>query len=268
MKARETLESAVNVAGKMLLGGNLASLSLIGTPRRMLEYVSECLFLYGTHTSRRGLRQRNVFEVLPSRDVGSIILGNLKRGTWFSTSPLYAVDLVSLCLICQLIQPKLVFEIGTLRGYLALHFALNTPSDSKIYTLDLPRDGVVQPRLGVSLVDRELIDSYLYWEERYYFESTDVASKINLLFGDSASFDYSAFHGQVDFFFVDGAHSYEYVRSDTLNALKCCHPGSVIAWHDFGKAGVQGVSRWVVELSKRYEIYSVPGGSVAFMVVP
>lgn len=76
---------------------------------------------------------------------------------------------------------------------------------------------------------------------RYIFENCKAASKITCLFGDSATFNFSSFYEKVDFFFIDGAHSYEYVRSDTLNALKCCHQGSVIAWHDFGRVGVGGV---------------------------
>jgi hypothetical protein len=93
-------------------------------------------------------------------------------------------------------------------------------------------------------------------------------SKITRLYGDSATFDFAPYHGTIDLFFIDGAHSYEYVRSDTINALACCHPGSIIAWHDFGRVGVNGVSRWLRRLSRRYQIYSVPGGSLAFMVVP
>jgi hypothetical protein len=87
------------------------------------------------------------------------------------------------------------------------------------------------------------------------------------LFGDSAAFDFSPFHGAIDFFFIDGAHSYEYVRSDTLNALRCCHAGSVIAWHDFGRVVVDGVAKWVREFARDREVYSVPGGSLAFTVL-
>ena len=68
--------------------------------------------------------------------------------------------------------------------------------------------------------------------------------------------------------FIDGTHSYDYVRNDTMKALYCCHSGSVIAWHDFGRRGVNEVRKWILELSKKYEIYAIPGGTLAFMVVP
>lgn len=71
----------------------------------------------------------------------------------------------------------------------------------------------------------------------------------------------------MDFFFIDGAHSYQYVRSDTLNAFQCCHLGSVVAWHDFGRLGVNGVTRWVLDVARDHEVYVIPGGSLAFMVI-
>lgn len=66
---------------------------------------------------------------------------------------------------------------------------------------------------------------------------------------------------------MDGAHSYQYVRQHTLNAFQTCHEGSVIVWRDYGRTGVNGVSKWIHELSATREIYPVPGGSIAFTVV-
>ena len=170
-----------------------------------------------------------------------------------------------------------MFEIGTSRGLSAFHFALNTSADCKIYSLDLPKDRSILPR-HQTYGDRLITEVYLQGQhpdlhvsrKGYVFENTDVGSKINLLFGDSTTFNYSDFYGKVDFFFIDGSHSYEYVRSDTLNALKCCHSGSIIAWHDFGLTGVgvHGVTKCVVELSKQYEIYCEPHSRTAFMKVP
>lgn len=267
MRIRQAIESIPTVAKKVALGTNLASVSLIGDPRKMLEYVSECLFLYAAFASKRGIPQRNVFQVLPANDIESVNLGNLRSSSWFFAAAAYTADIISLCLICQVMKPKVVFEIGTYRGYTALHFALNTPETARVYTLDLPRDQAVRPRLRTTAIDDEQASFYMRSTERYCFENSPVASKISVLFGDSATFDYSAFHGKIDLFFIDGAHSYDYVRSDTLNALECCHPGSILVWHDFGKVGTHGVSRWILEMAKSYEIQSIPGGSLAFMVV-
>jgi hypothetical protein len=147
-----------------------------------------------------------------------------------------------------------------------MHFALNTGDDCKIYTLDLPRDAAARPRLPTTAMDQDTVRTQAGFSG-YYFENTKTASKIHCLYEDSAAFDFAPFRGAVDLFFIDGAHSYEYVRSDTLNALACTHEKSVIAWHDFGRVGVNGVSKWLIELSKEFEIFSIPGGSLAFMVV-
>jgi predicted O-methyltransferase YrrM len=254
----------------VLLGGNLAALGLLARPRRMLSYVNENLFLYRAMAGARGLPQKNIFEVLPGPSARPIVLGRLSgqnaaKEPWLHEVASYTADLVSLCLLCQILRPRVVFEIGTLRGYMAYHFALNTEPEARIYTLDLPVDGSAQPALRTTLMDTAHIEM---GDRRYTFAGEPEADKITCLWGDSATFDYSPYHQQVDLFFIDGAHSYEYVRSDTLKALECCHAGSVIAWHDFGRVGVNGVSRWLTELARDRPVYAIPGGSVAFMVVP
>ena len=265
------LRASVVAMRNILVGGNLVSLSLWRQPRRMLSYINEVLFLYRGFTGSHGLSQRNVYQVLPASDTVSIQIGSLRSrdsggGTWFDRVPSHATDIISLCLLAQILKPRVVFEIGTLRGYTALHFALNTPEESHVYTLDLPQDQPLEPRLETTLLDAQHIAAHGA-AQPYHFHGTPVEHKITCLFGDSAAFDFSPYYEQVDLFFIDGAHSYEYVRSDTLNALKCCHTGSVVAWHDFGRMGVNGVSRWLREFSAENRIYSVPGGSLAFMVL-
>jgi hypothetical protein len=276
MKIGKATQTALLVSRNVFLGGNVAALSLVGKPRALFRYVGESLLLYRSITSRRGIPQRNVYEVLkPTISNGrnqmggeQIILGNLHpNGAWFQPEAAYAIDIVSLCLICRMLRPKVVFEIGTLNGYTALHFALNTDEDARVLTLDLPKDSSIPPRLRTDFADDMGINRH-HKTQRYCFENTPAVSKITTLFGDSATFDFSPFHAKVDFFFIDGAHSYEYVRSDTLHALQCSHPGSVIAWHDFGRAAVSGVARWVCQFARTHDVYSVPGGSLAFTVIP
>ena len=93
-----------------------------------------------------------------------------------------------------------------------------------------------------------------------------MAHKIECLFGDSAAFAFAPFQNGVDLFFIDGAHSYEYVRSDTIRALECCRPGPAIAWHDCAWP-CESTRLWLRELARTHPVYSVPGGSLAFHVV-
>jgi predicted O-methyltransferase YrrM len=163
-----------------------------------------------------------------------------------------------------------VFEIGTLNGYTALHFALNSPDDGTVYTLDLPQDvaRTAAVQLATTVIDDEHIRSNL-GRQTYCFRGTAVERKIRTLFGDSATFDFAPYHGAIDLMFIDGAHSYEYVRSDTVQAMRCVRPGGLICWHDFGRVGVNGVTQWLRELrAAGNPVFCVPGGSLAFMVQP
>jgi predicted O-methyltransferase YrrM len=270
--AVESLRTGGIVLRNLLLGGSVAALRL-GRPRKILAAASENLFFLKTFAGTRGIAQRNVCEMFPAPDgLESIELANLNESwrpysePWLHSVASYTTDLVGLCLLCRRLKPKVIFEIGTLRGYTTLHLALNTPDEAKVYTLDLPKDASAEPVLATTMADR-VLSAPSTRPGRYCFEGTRVESKITCLFGDSATFDYTPYLKNVDLFFIDGAHSYEYVRSDTLHALRCCRPGGVIAWHDFGRAGINGVSRWLLELARERTITCVPGGSLAFMKV-
>jgi predicted O-methyltransferase YrrM len=263
---RQTLETVRAVVRNLALGGNLASLSLARSPRELLGYTSESLFLLRSLRGRPGVIERNVLDVFPAAPSLEITLANVEDETWLKPVASYTADLIGLCLLCRALEPRVVFEIGTLRGYTALHFALNTPADARVYTLDLPPDGAVDPALHTTLMDDIHIRDGSATRRRL-FEGTEAGEKVVPLYGDSARFDYSDYHGRVDLFFVDGAHSYEYVASDTSNAFRCVRPGGVVAWHDFGRVGVNGVTRLVREVAAEREVYAVPGGSLAFTVV-
>lgn len=268
MRMDEWLRTGGIAARNVLLGGNLRALPLLLRPRRLVNYAGETLFLYQTTQHARLLPQRNVGEVLEGGSVAAIVLGRLDRRTWLEPIASYTADIVALCLICQRLRPRVVFEIGTLDGYTAYHFALNTDADASIYSLDLPREPVAALRLPTTFMDDEHIRASLA-TERYCFTGEPEQDRIRLLFGDSATFDFTPYHGTVDLFFVDGAHSYDYVRSDSENALRCVRPGGVIAWHDYGRVGVNGVSRYLHELQARgHAIQAIPGGSLAFMQLP
>ena len=251
----------------LVTAGSPVAMTLLRDPQAMVSFASETYFLHNTMNGRRHLPQKPVHEVLPVNDPQKLVLGGLADSlNWFGPVPSYTADLIALCLMVRAVDARVVFEIGTLTGYTAFQFALNTSPDAVVYTLDLPASAAVRPHLATTFVDDAHIHQHR--DTGYVFQGSPVESKIRCLHGDSATFDFTPYQGKVDLFFIDGAHSYEYVRSDTTKALQSCHGGSVIAWHDYGRMGVNGVSRWLRELSKLYKIYSVPGGSVAYTVVP
>jgi predicted O-methyltransferase YrrM len=262
------LRTGLIAARNVLVGGNLRALGLLGDPRRLVHYANESLFLYKTLAGTRELPQAAIPEVFPGRGPQRITLASLEDGAWLAPVASYTADVVALCLLCRYLGPRRIFEIGTLNGFMAYHFALNAPS-ARIYSLDLPKAGSADDAsLNITPMDRMHIAAARATTE-YCFDGTAEAGRIECLFGDSATFDYTPFHDDIDLFFIDGAHSYEYVASDTANALRCCRPGGVIAWHDYGRVGVNGVSRRLEELRREgHDIRSVPGSSVAFLRRP
>jgi hypothetical protein len=272
----ERVRAAAIAARNLLIGGNVTTLTL-RSPRAMVHYASETLFLRRALAGDRGLPERQVWEVLPAGPDVAIRLASVQADGWPARQPSYIADIVNLCRICAALQPRRVFEIGTSAGFSTLHLALNSPGDVVVHTLDLPRadptaDGGgahgAAPVLRTTLVDDAHIRSSVRGHS-YLFSGSVVRPRIELLYGDSATFDFGPYRGDIDLFFIDGAHSYAYVRSDTERALTCVRPGGVIAWHDFGRVGLNGVSRWLLEMrAAGWPVFAAPGGSLAFMVVP
>ena len=161
-----------------------------------------------------------------------------------------------LSLTTAFIQPKRIFEIGTATGQSTLLMARQAP-EAAIETLDL---GSVEPALGVQQDEHP-------WAELESigaaFVGTEHAAHITQHLGDSATFDYEPFAGAVDLVFVDGAHTYEYVRSDSRNALRMLAPAGVIVW-DHCNYQNPGVSKALHELHEAgTEVYRVHGTRLA-----
>jgi hypothetical protein len=127
--------------------------------------------------------------------------------------------------------PLVAFEIGTFDGRTALNIAANLTPDGRVYTLDLPKTGLQETRFElvpgeIVFVDKESSGSK--------FAGTAYAARITQLFGDSATFDFSQYEGQMGLVFVDGSHAFEYVLQDSITALRLAAPEqSVILWHDY-----------------------------------
>src|SRR5262249_30065556 len=116
------------------------------------------------------------------------------------------VGLVQLVSLARALAAKRIFEIGTLNGLTAFTLAANLP-EAHIDTLDLPAGAV--PELRLSESDRHTVAA-----APVRSSEGSEAERVVQHCGDSASFDFTSFHGTCDLVFVDGAHSYEYVAND------------------------------------------------------
>lgn len=161
-----------------------------------------------------------------------------------------------LLVIAQLVKARAaasVFEIGTFDGRTTLNLAANLVEDGRVYTLDLPPEDLNRTGLNIASGDENFIKKD---RSGARFAGTPYAARITQLYGDSATFDFAPYEGKMDVVFVDGAHSYEYVRNDTRIALRLLKPsGGLILWHDYG-------SRWWKDLTRAmHELHRESGFS-------
>lgn len=195
----------------------------------------------------------------------------LREETIFAKTNYFATDLsvmrpMEIQILSSLIaylRPKHVLEIGTYLGYTTLHFAMNTPDDSLIYTLDLPPNFLEvketeKKQKRLSYDDLQVMKLSSKGAKKRYFHHTPYHKKIIELFGNSREFDFSPYYGKIDFIFIDGNHSREFVKSDTENALKMLSAHGVILWHDYDYIIHPDIFHYLNDLSRPYTIYSIP----------
>lgn len=171
-------------------------------------------------------------------------------------------------MVTRALAPRVIFEIGTFRGRSTLNFALNSPADCVIYTLDLPPDGqravLASPELTPA--DKKVIGESLTGVD---YRGSEVERKIVQLYGDSREFDYSPFYGQVDLVFVDALKHYVAVRHDTEEALKMVRPGGAIIWHAFANYGdYHDVTRAVLDCLPAGDVVQIANTDLALYIMP
>jgi hypothetical protein len=121
-------------------------------------------------------------------------------------------EIATLCYLVASKSPRKILEIGTYRGLTTLNLALNAPQ-AEVHTVDITDT----------------------WGSYYYAENAEV-NNISQHYGDSTSFDF--FHNigaGVDFCLIDGGHSYEQVRNDTLKVLPLMADDGILLWDDYGR---------------------------------
>ncbi len=149
--------------------------------------------------------------------------------------------LVLHCLVKQA-QPRNLFEVGTCEGYGTLIMANACPSCS-IISLDLPANS------APFFMDR--------W--RIGFK---CKAPFKQVFGNSTSYNYAQ-HFPIDAWFIDGAHDYEHVKHETLEAVR--GGAKLIVYHD---TDIDEVLQGVIDglEGTNYKIYRVTDTRVSYAV--
>jgi len=166
----------------------------------------------------------------------------------------------TLVLLCQLaaLGYSPIVEFGTFRGKTTYNLALNSPQ-GPVITID---SGGTDDSL--SNLERINYPSYTPGE-LFQGAAQEIRSKIHLLIGDSRELDLTPYYNSCGLVFVDGGHSYEVCKSDSVAALRLVRPGGVVIWDDAGPFW-PGVQRAVGELSKTNRIYYLRRLAMALLV--
>lgn len=213
-------------------------------------------FYQVSHGKLRDFRQTKIFQGISQYKI-------FARSNIFNadskTTRSNEVQVLS-ALVCYF-EPGAIFEIGTYNGFTSLHFAINSPDDCVVYTLDLPPDFNTEThdkQSRLSYDDMLVMKLSIENANNRIYHKHPQGSKIKELFGDSSRFDFSPYYGKMDMVFIDGNHSYEFVKSDTEQAMKMLSERGVIVWHDFDYIIHQEVFKYLNGLSDTYKIYSIP----------
>ena len=170
-------------------------------------------------------------------------------------------EIYYLAVIARGLRPQRIFEIGTFDGCAAAHFALNTDPQAQaiVFTLDLPPK-TAEETVRFSETEREFLDQM---RPAYYIRKYDPNKAVQLLYGDSMSYDFSPYYGQIDLVFVDGNHSRAFVDHDSREALRMLRPGGTILWHDYYGVPGEDVSDVLMGLAAEYPIRRIKDTALA-----
>jgi predicted O-methyltransferase YrrM len=152
-----------------------------------------------------------------------------------------------LAAITSFLRPQTVFEIGTFTGGGTVIMAQQAGPECELFTLDLPPEHTELSLPGEDFDPPEEDSSRIGRR----FRGSPYEQQITQLYGDSATFSFAPYEGRMDLVFVDGAHSYSYVVSDTRKALKMLSRRGTIIWDDcaLDHPGVaQALDRFAVSL--------------------
>ena len=145
-------------------------------------------------------------------------------------------EIMAICRIVKLKQPKIIFEIGTHCARTTIRLAAN--SQAEIYTLDsVPTDNINN-------------------ESDIIFQSTPYKDRIHRLYGNSLNYDYSSFYEKVDFIFVDSCHKFHYVLKNSLNAFQMLKSDGVIIWNHYASYA-PGVMKALDEISAKFILFHI-----------
>ncbi len=165
--------------------------------------------------------------------------------------------------LLKLVKPRSVFEFGTYLGESALILAANT--NASIHSIDLDENRLLGARPKFD--EFELTNVQRRFSDKPVFQGTEYEDRIQTITGDSTTYDFSRFYGQMDFVLIDGGHHVDVVKSDTHHAFKMLTPDhpACILWHDYGNPNYR-ITDYLDDLAQQFELYHVAETSYVFVM--
>jgi hypothetical protein len=170
----------------------------------------------------------------------SVAIPGLSVQTGDMGSPLFYFSIGS---IARAKQPKTIVEFGTYLGVGTLTLAMNTPKDTKIYTIDLPEDAEREER-----GDWKFVESSRGRVGERFHRMPEFDERIFQLRADSRTLRLIDKVQSADLILIDGGHTYDIVQADTKNALAVLASDGIILWDDYGIFWENDVVRYVDSL--------------------
>jgi tRNA A58 N-methylase Trm61 len=201
----------------------------------------------------RAIPQVNVLDICPGTQRWTL---QSFPSVGASVSPM---ECAALAALSRLVGAKRVFEFGTYKGVSTTQLALNVGDGGMIFTLDLPEDHPAYTLPIPKPEERQIAAE----GGKGILIPRDLLDRVTFLRSDSAVFDESPYFGSIDLVFVDGAHSYEYVKNDTEKGWRMLRSGGVLAWHDCN-AQHRDVVRYIKECG--FDVKLVAGTALAFAI--
>lgn len=245
---------------------NLCSVGVaLRNPKRFRRYLSHCLKRYDEDAGH-GLPHADPISFIAKRGWGRfaaadrVELPTLPRGTR-STS---AAEALILATATRVLAPKKVFEIGTFDGCATTLFILNSPPGAEVVTLDLPPDETREEGKFAGYIADD-VDAVMERRLGSYPRALGLEGRYQQLLGNSMEFDPAPHRGTVELGFIDGAHTYDFVKNDTEKMAVMMADRGLVFWHDYGgKGSYRPLADYLEALGRKIPVHRIRDTSLAW----
>jgi len=210
------------------------------------------------------LSSKNIKFKFPKEDV---VVKNFFINPSFQVAGMTS-DYEAWILSCLAKSSKNIFEFGTCSGKTTALFALNSSSESKVYSVTLNPADLSNLSLGnnqdVKAALNNAIKESIY--DQFIFTNMSIKNKINLIFEDSTRLNVDKFENLMDLIFIDGGHNYSCVKNDSEKSFRMIKNEGYIFWHDYNvsKRSCKDVVKYIHEISKIKKICHIKNTSLCY----